>query len=125
MAATCEGDTVLLRVEVNGNTNGGIFHMGSIDSICTTRLVKSPLCKAFCAVMVENGASACGKLEAMVNVDWKLCKVSHRCACLDATALDGCIGMNFVGGNADMIIDFFLSQLCSWSRRAEGLVWRV
>ena len=44
-----------MDVEVDGVTRQGIYATGATDSICASRLVKSPDYKKFCAIKVGNG----------------------------------------------------------------------
>ena len=85
-----------MHVEVDGVTRQGIFDTGATDSIYASRLVKSPDYNHFCAIKVGNGNYEYSERETTVHVDLGTFKLPHECVCLNTTAFDVCIGMNFV-----------------------------
>ena len=122
-----------MNVEVDGVTRQGIFYTGATDSICASRLVKSPDYKTFCAIKVGNGNYECSEGDTTVQVDLGTFKLPHECVCLNTTAFDVCVGMNFVRRNPGVIIGCLFNptklfvkkgeemNLVSLERRVEGL----
>ena len=122
-----------MDVEVDGLTTQGIFDTGATDSICASRLVKSQDYKHFCAIKVGSGNYEYSEGETTVQVDLGTLKLPHACVCLNTTAFDECIGMNFLRQNPGVIIGclFKTAKLLvkkgeeisrvSLERRVEGL----
>ena len=80
-----------MDVEVDGVTRRGIFDTGATDSICPSRLVKSPDYKSFCAIKVANGNYEYSEWETAVQVDLGTFKLPHECVCLNTTAFGVCM----------------------------------
>ena len=93
-----------MDVEVDGVTSQGIFDTGATDSICASSAVKSLDYKNVCAIKVGNGNYDYSKAETTVQVDLGTFKLPHECVCVNTTAFDVCIGMNFVRQNPGVII---------------------
>ena len=122
-----------MDVKVDGMTRQGIFDTWATDSICASRLVKSPDYKNICAIKVGNGNHEYSEGETTVQVDLGTFKLPHKCVCLNTTAFDVCIGMNFVRQNQVVIIGCLFNpakllvkkgeerNLVSLERRVEGL----
>ena len=90
--------------EVDGATRQGIFDAGATYSICASRLVKSSGYVNFCALKVGNGNYEYSEGETTVQVDLGTLRLPHECVCLNPTAFDVCIVMNFVRQNPGVII---------------------
>ena len=122
-----------MDVEVDGVIRQGIFDAGATDSICASCLAKSPDYKYFCAIKVGNGNFEYSEGETTVEVDLGTFKLPHECVCLNTTAFDVCIGINFVRQNPGVIIGCLFNpaklfvnkgeelNLVSLERRVEGL----
>ena len=122
-----------MDVEVDGVTRQGTFDTGAADFVCASRLVKSPDYKSFCAIKVGNGNYEYSEGESTVQVDLGTFKLPHQCVCLNTTAFDVCIGINFVRQNPGVIIGWLFIpakllvkkgeeiNLVSLERRVEGL----
>ena len=122
-----------MDVEVDGVTRQGIFDTGATGSIRASRLVKSPHYKNCCAIKVGNGNYEYSERETTVQVDLGTFKLPHECVCLNTTAFDVCIGMNFVRQSPGVIIGCLFNpakllfkkgeeiNLVSLERRVEGL----
>ena len=106
-----------MDVEVDGVTTQEIFDTGATDSICASRLVKSPDYKRFCAIKVGNGNYEYSEGETTVQVDLGTFKLPHECVCLNATAFDVCIGMLLWDRTQVLLLAVCSTQRSSWSRR--------
>ena len=60
-------------------TRQGIFDTGATDSICESRLVKSPDYKNFCAIKVGNGNHEYSEEERTVQVELGTFKLPQEC----------------------------------------------
>ena len=117
-----------MDVKVDAVTRQGIFDTGATDSICASRLVKSPDYKNLYAIKVGNGNYEYSEGETTVQVDLGTFKLPHECVCLNV-----CIGMHFVRQNPGVIIGCLFNpanllvkkgeeiNLVSLKRRVEGL----
>ena len=122
-----------MDVEVDGVTRQVISDTRATESICASRLVKSPNYKRFCAIKVGNGNYEYSEGETTVQVDLGTFKLPHECVSLNTIAFEVCIGINFVRQNPGVIIGCLFNpakllvkmgeklNLVSLERRVEGL----
>ena len=116
-----------------GRPGEEFFDPGALDSIYASRLVKSPDYKNVCAIKAGNGNFEYSEGETTVQVDLGTFQLPQERVCLNSTAFDVCIGMNFVTQNPGVIIGCLFNpakllvkkreeiNLVSLERRVEGL----